>query len=143
MEQFVLSLKVSQATLFSFMLKSWNFHWNVTGPQFHDYHAFFGEIYEQSAARVDVVAELIRQTDNVAPGALSKFMELSKITDTITDISAPGMITELMTDNTTVCNVLTEARNNAEEMQMVGIQNDLEDLIAQCHKLGWMLKSSR
>ena len=139
----VLQLKTSQATLFSFMLKAWNFHWNVTGPHFSEYHDFFGTIYSDTAARVDVVSELIRQTDNMAPGSLSKFMELSQITDSVTEISAPGMITELMTNNTTVCNVLTEARNQAEEEGMIGIQNDLEDLIAQCYKLQWMLKSSR
>lgn len=143
MEQLVLQLKVTQATMFSFMVKALNFHWNVTGPHFSEYHEFFGKIYKDTSDRVDIVAELIRQCDAKAPGSLSKFMELSKIVDTVVDVTASGMITELETNNLTVINELRAACKEAERMEMIGICNDLEDLIAQQSKLAWMLKSSK
>ena len=141
MDDLVAQLKVTQATMFSFMLKAWNFHWNVTGPNFSEYHAFFGTIYEETAARVDIVSEHIRICDAKAPGSLSKFIELSKIADTITDVSASGMITELTTNNRTLMEELRKAKNEANVAGKIGVVNDLEDLIAQHDKLAWMLKS--
>lgn len=143
MQDLVAQLKVTQATMFSFMLKSWQFHWNVTGPNFSEYHNFFGKVYEDAVLRVDILAEHIRMCDAMAPGSLSKFMELSKITDTVTEVSASGMITELTTNNNTVMEELRKARNEASTAGKIGVVNDIEDLIAQHDKLAWMLKSFR
>lgn len=143
MQDLVSQLKVTQATMFSFMLKSWQFHWNVTGPNFSEYHNFFGKVYEDAVLRVDILAEHIRMCDAMAPGSLSKFMELSKITDTVTEVSASGMITELTTNNNTVIEELRKARNEASSAGKIGVVNDVEDLIAQHDKLAWMLKSFR
>ena len=141
MEKLISQLKITQATLFSFMLKSWRFHWNVTGPHFSEYHEFFGELYESSAESVDKVSEHIRICQAMAPGALSKFMEASKITDNITDTTTPGMLKELLADNAKVMEELTKARALAEANGKIGVQNDLEDLISQYDKQAWMLRS--
>lgn len=141
MEDLVSQLKVTQATLFSFMIKSWNFHWNVTGPNFTEMHDFFGKVYTDTAANVDIVAEHIRMCDAKAPGSLSKFMELSKITDTVVDVSASGMITELTTNLSTLMEELRKTRNAADLAGKIGIVNDIEGLLAAYDKLHWMLKS--
>lgn len=141
MEDLVSQLKVTQATLVSFMIKSWNFHWNVTGSNFSELHAFFGQIYADTAANVDTVAEHIRMCDAKAPGSLSKFMELSKITDTIVEVSASGMITELDTNIKTVMEELRKTRNEADLAGKIGVVNDIEGLIAAYDKIAWMLRS--
>ena len=141
MEDLVAQLKVTQATLFSFMVKAMNFHWNVTGPQFSEMHEFFGGIYTQAQLDVDMVAEHIRFCDAKAPGALSKFMELSKITDTVVDVSASGMITELDTNIKTVMEELRKTRNAADLAGRIGIGNDLEGRIAAYDKTAWMIRS--
>lgn len=143
MEDLVAQLKTTQATMFSFMLKAWNFHWNVTGPHFSEYHDFFGTIYEETATRVDTIAEHIRMCDAKAPGSLSKFMELSKITDSVADVSAQGMIVELVSNNNVVMEELRKTKTEAGLAGKIGVVNDIEDLIAQHDKLAWMLKSSR
>lgn len=141
MEDLVSQLKVTQATLISFMIKSWNFHWNVTGPNFSELHDFFGKIYADTAANVDIVAEHIRMCDAKAPGSLSKFMELSKITDTVVEVSASGMITELDTNIKIVMEELRKTRNEADLAGKIGVVNDIEGLIAAYDKTAWMLRS--
>jgi len=141
MNELISQLKITQATLFSYMLKGWRFHWNVTGPNFSEYHEFFGQIYQDGAASVDTVSEHIRICETMAPGALSKFMEASKIADSILDTVPAGMFKELLLDNAKVIAELTKARALAEKNGKIGIQNDLEDLISQYDKQAWMLRS--
>ena len=78
MEELVKSMKVALATVFSFYLKAHNFHWNVEGPNFHEYHVMFQKIYEDVYASVDVFAEEIRALDSYAPGSFARFTALSK-----------------------------------------------------------------
>ena len=40
-------MKVVLATTFALYLKAHNFHWNVEGPNFPQYHEFFGNLYEE------------------------------------------------------------------------------------------------
>jgi DNA-binding ferritin-like protein len=46
MEELHNAAKIAFATSFSFYLKAHNFHWNVEGEDFLEYHDLFGKIYE-------------------------------------------------------------------------------------------------
>ena len=56
------TLKVALADTFALYLKAHYFHWNVTGPDFHEYHEFLSNFYEEVYGAVDPLAELIRTT---------------------------------------------------------------------------------
>ena len=45
---------------YTLYLKTHNFHWNVTGPQFNSLHAMFEVQYNELWLAVDAVAERIR-----------------------------------------------------------------------------------
>ena len=141
MDKLVEQLKMTQATLMSFMVKAWGFHWNVTGQNFAQDHKFFGKVYTQTIAEIDVISEHIRQCDAMAPAAFSKFMETSQITDTIVPMSSSEMYNQLRLDNETVLGELEDACNIAEDYQRRGIVNDVEGLIAAHEKLAWQLRS--
>jgi starvation-inducible DNA-binding protein len=47
MEDLKQAAKVGFASSFSFYLKAHNFHWNVEGSDFKQYHDLFGDIYEE------------------------------------------------------------------------------------------------
>ncbi|BCQ70876.1 hypothetical protein PEQA60_48660 [Pseudomonas sp. Eqa60] len=51
-------------------LKTHNFHWNVTGPQFRTLHLMFEEQYNELALAVDLIAERIRALGFPAPGPI-------------------------------------------------------------------------
>jgi len=50
------NLKTLLATSFSLYLKSANFHWNVEGPSFPQYHEFFGDFYADIYESIDPIA---------------------------------------------------------------------------------------
>ena len=48
------------ADSYSLYLKTHNYHWNVTGPQFNTLHTMFEGQYTELAIAVDEIAERIR-----------------------------------------------------------------------------------
>ena len=58
-------LKVLLASVNSLSIKAQNFHWNVEGDNFPQYHEFFGNFYEEVYSAVDKIAEYIRTLDSI------------------------------------------------------------------------------
>ena len=79
MEELVGQMKGLLASTFALYLKAHYFHWNVEGPDFAQYHEFFGNFYESVYGNVDKIAEEIRALDAYAPGSLGRFQELTGI----------------------------------------------------------------
>lgn len=137
----VSQLKVLLATTFSFYLKSHNYHWNVTGPNFAQYHEFFGDLYEEVFASVDTTAEEIRKHGAYAPGSLGRFADLSLIEDELTIPDPDVMFARLARDNDTLIDVLYQARSIADQIGENGTVNYIEDRISAHEKHRWMIKS--
>ena len=134
-------LKVVLADTFSFYLKAHNYHWNVEGANFSDYHAFFNTLYDDAWAAVDAVAEHIRTLDVYVPGSYSRFKELSTIEEELKIPNAMVMMSRLEADNKKVLNSLMTAHASAEAGDKRGIVNFLEDRIDTHEKHGWMLRA--
>ena len=135
------ALKEALADTFSMYLKSHNFHWNVTGPDFAQYHAFLENLYNELWLAVDAIAEHIRAIDAYAPGSYKRFSELTKIADELNIPTAIAMMQKLVTDNEAVMATLKKAYKEAEAADMVGLANFLQDRIDIHSKHGWMLKA--
>lgn len=134
-------LKIILGTTFAFYLKAHQFHWNVTGPDFAQYHDYLGDLYSEVHASIDTTAEEIRKLGHYAPGSLSRFMELSQIADdTVIDIPK-HMIKILAANNETIINLLYRAREAADQNKAYGTVNYLEDRISAHEKHQWMLKA--
>ncbi len=67
------------ADTYTLYLKTHNFHWNVTGPQFQTLHSMFEKQYEELADAVDLIAERIRALGFPAPASYREFTELTSI----------------------------------------------------------------
>jgi len=141
MEPLVEQLKVVQATAFSLYLKAHNFHWNVTGPDFIQYHSFLQTVYDQVFESVDDYAEKVRTLDAFVPGSLQRFSELTKIQDTFVVPSALTMLMILASDNDILITELYKTDVICEAMNQRGIQNFIQGQIEAHEKLRWMLKS--
>jgi starvation-inducible DNA-binding protein len=141
MEQLVEKLKVILATSYSLALKAQNYHWNVVGENFGEYHDFFGTYYEEVGKFVDLYAEHIRQLDSFAPGSLSRFSELTKISDETGIPSARFMFVRLDSDNSLFLELLKELRRMAEDASDFGLVNTTEDAIRFHSKMKWMIKA--
>jgi starvation-inducible DNA-binding protein len=134
-------MKIVLATNFSFYLKSQYYHWNVTGPNFAQYHDFFGKIYEEVHDSIDPIAEEIRKLGSFAPGSLGRFADLTKIEDETTIPETAIMFARLARDNDVVIRELYAAIKVANDINAQGTADFIAGLIGYHEKLRWMLKS--
>lgn len=132
-------MKVVLSSAFSLYLKAQNYHWNVTGPNFAQYHEFFGTFYEDVHASIDDIAEHIRGLKAFAPGSLKRFSELSVIADETAIPSTKFMFVRLSQDNERFNTELKEARKMADELGEPGLVSFLEDRIDFHDKMQWMI----
>ena len=141
MDKFHLALKTAFASEYAFALKTQNYHWNVTGPNFPQYHEFFGNLYEEVHGSVDQFAEEIRALGAYAPGSLQRFKELSKVDDELNVPNSMTMIRELSLDNDRIISMLEEINKLASENGKSGLSNFIEDRIDKHSKHAWMLRA--
>ncbi len=141
METLIEMMRKVLSDTYAFQLKAHNYHWNVEGPNFPQYHEFFGTLYEEVFDAVDPIAEQIRALDAYAPGSFSRFLELTDIEDELSIPSGVEMARRLMADNQKVIATLNMAFKLAEEFDKQGLADFLAGRIDTHNKHGWMLRS--
>jgi starvation-inducible DNA-binding protein len=141
METLVEMMKKVLADTFAMYLKSHNYHWNVEGSNFPQYHDFFGNLYAELHSAVDTVAEQIRALDSYAPGSFSRFMELTEIEDELNVPLSTDMARKLLSDNQIVMNTLNVTLKLAEQFDQQGLMDFLAGRIDIHNKHAWMLRS--
>ena len=141
MEQLIQQMKVILGTNFGLYFKVHTFHWNVTGPDFAQYHDFLGDLYQSIYGNVDTIAEKLRALGVYAPTSLSRMLELSDVTETETIPSAIVMMSILKQDNDRFMIHLRAGIVAADEANEPAIGNFLQDLLDQHQKHAWMLRS--
>jgi starvation-inducible DNA-binding protein len=136
------NLKVLLASSYAFVIKAQNFHWNVEGPDFPQYHEFLGNLYEEVYDNaIDRTAELIRQLDSYTPGSITRYAELSQIQDQTKIPRAELMFAELEQDNQQLLDMWKATFHVAEQEDQQGIANFIAERIDAHGKHGWMLRS--
>lgn len=136
------TLKTLLATSYGFAIKAQNFHWNVEGPDFPQYHKFFGDIYEEVFDNaIDQTAEYIRTLDSYTPGSFTRLHELCQIEDQLKIPRAELMFAELASDNEKLLAMWKESFKIAEAEDQQGICDFIASRIDAHGKHGWMLKS--
>jgi starvation-inducible DNA-binding protein len=141
METLIEIMRKALADAYAFQLKVNNYHWNVTGSNFPQYHDFLGKLYQEVFASTDNIAEQIRALDAYAPGSFTRFIELTDIEDEINVPDSNEMITRLVSDNEKLLATLNIAFKLANEFDKQGLVNFLADRIDVHNKHAWMLRS--
>jgi len=142
MDQLHQIAKIAFASEFSFALKAQNFHWNVEGSDFFEYHALFEQIYNEVYGSIDDFAENLRKLQTYAPASLSRFNMLSKVEDETEILPLDAMVKELLMDNEKMIVILKKAYAASEAAGEPGFSNFLADRIDGHRKHGWMLRAS-
>lgn len=135
------SLKTLLATNFAYYLKAHQFHWNVEGPDFSEYHAFFQGIYEDAYSAVDPIAEYIRYLGEYAPGSLERFTELTEISGQTKIPRARLMLEELKANNDQMIELLNRCFAEANDANEQGIANFIAERLSAHGKYRWQLTS--
>lgn len=126
---------------FLFYFKAHSFHWNVTGKDFSEYHAFFATVYEGVFANMDRLAEQIRALDAMAPKSLMELVGVASISENKADLDPRGMVAALAADNEKILAGLLSCQKMAEAANEVGLGNFLQDLFDAHKKFRWMFKA--
>ena len=134
--------KIAFASEYSFYLKAQNFHWNVTGPNFPQYHQLFGTIYEEVGDSIDPFAENIRKLGSFTPASFQRFSMLSAVDDEMEILTSQEMLAELLEDSEKMCKILKMVYDLSEADGEVGFSNFLAERIDAHKKHSWMLKST-
>lgn len=115
------------------------FHWNVKGPEFTQFHEFFGEIYEDWSGTEDRLAEYIRALGYDAPYSLQQFDMLSSIETKPSAGDPMEMATYLYEANIMLLNCVEDIFNLATAINSQGIANFAAERMDAHQKLSWML----
>ena len=141
MDKLIELMKRAFADTFAMYLKTHNYHWNVEGPDFYQYHILFETIYTEVYGAVDPFAEEIRALDSYAPGSLRRIAELTNIEDDLIIPTAQEMVRKLADANANVIIILKLARDSADALGQNGLVNFLEDRLDNHKKHAWFLRS--
>ena len=141
MEELIEQLKVILGTNFALYLKSHNYHWNIEGNNFPQYHDFLNDFYNSVWLQTDDIAEKIRQLDAYVPGSMIRFLELSVVDEATTVPDALTMMINLKNDNDRYIIQLRAGIVVADSAGEPAVGNFLQDLLGAHQKKAWMLRS--
>ena len=136
------NLKVLLASTQSFAIKTQNFHWNVEGSNFPQYHAFFDTLYGDVNATIDPIAEYIRILGHYTPGSLTRYAELSIIQDQTKVPRAELMFVELLQDCEAMSQLVVAMFDEATNERQQGIANYMAELQDLYGKKAWFIRST-
>lgn len=129
------------ADSYTLYLKTHNYHWNVTGPQFNTLHTMFEQQYTELAMAVDEIAERIRALGITAPGSYAEFAQLTSVEEGTGDESAEEMIRQLVVGQETVVRTARKAFPAADAANDEPTADLLTQRMQVHEKNAWMLRS--
>ena len=122
-------------------LKTRNYHWNVTGPNFSQLHTLFQSVYESLDEAGDEIAERIRALGYKAPGSYIEFITVSVLREEIGEPDSTEMLQQLVLD----VEHLVRRTDEVKEVSLMGKDDVTADLLIgqlrSLEKFAWMLRS--
>ena len=121
-------------------VKTKNFHWHMSGPNFRDYHLLLDEQGDQIFASIDPLAERVRKLGRKTLHSLGEISKLARIKDNDADFVEPyDMLVELMEDNKAMAAAMREAHECCEDNKDSGTASLLEVYIDETERRTWFL----
>ncbi len=130
------------ASTYALYLKTQNYHWNVTGPQFQTFHLLFQSHYEELAEAIDEMAERMRALGYFPEGSFRAFSKLSFIEEVEGRVEAMQMISSLLNDHETLICYIRENLPFIEKLEDGATADFLNKRLAVHEKTSWMLRST-
>jgi starvation-inducible DNA-binding protein len=143
MDELKTSIKVLLANATVLYYKAHQFHWNVEGVHFTQYHSFFEELYTDVYESIDPTAELLRKLDDYPPvsiDALYKFKTIEEEDERKVKLSE--ILASLISANQQVIDSLNKVFEIGNKNKQQGVCNFIADRIDKHQKHAWWLKSS-
>jgi len=121
-------------------VKTKNFHWHVSGPNFRDFHEMLDEQGAQIIESIDPLAERSRKLGRPTLHSLAEILELASLKENEKDFVSPyEMLVELMNDNMAMAKSMREAHGVCDDWEDVATASLLEQHIDETEKRTWFL----
>ncbi|MBL0725999.1 MAG: DNA starvation/stationary phase protection protein [Alphaproteobacteria bacterium] len=134
-------LEVLLATIYSLLLKTQNYHWNVKGSSFYSLHLLFEKHYNELAVEVDSVAEVISALGHLVPASFAEYSAISLIKDSNKNvIKFTDMLSNLVKDHRLLISHIEELLPKFNGLDSV--TNLLSGIVEKHTTMAWMLNSS-
>jgi starvation-inducible DNA-binding protein len=134
------ALTVLLADFFALYMKTKNFHWHVSGPNFRGYHLMLDEQAAEILGATDVIAERVRKIGGTTIRSIGQISRQQRILDNDADYVSPGdMLAELRDDNLQLIGAMREVHDLCGEHKDVATASFLENWIDEAEKRVWFL----
>ena len=143
MDELKTAIKVLLANATVMYYKTHQFHWNVEGIEFTQYHTFFEDIYTDVYGSIDPTAELLRKLDDYTPVSLDELFKYKTLQEETTRTPLlSDILASLIKANEEVLTSLNKVFDLATKNKQQGVANFIADRIDTHQKHGWFLKAS-
>ena len=131
------------ADVFALYLKTKNFHWHLSGPNFRDYHLMLDEQGDQLFAMTDVIAERARKVGGTTLRSVGHIQRIQRLLDNDAEYVTPqDMLAELADDNRWLTGFLRATHAVCEEYNDVATTSLIEVWIDETERRSWFLFES-
>jgi starvation-inducible DNA-binding protein len=128
------------ADVFALYVKTKNFHWHMSGPEFRDYHLLLDEHGDQLFAMTDPIAERSRKLGGATLRSIGQIGRLQRVLDNDAEFVTPmDMLAELRDDNRLLVGSLRAVHGLCDEHNDVATASLLEVWIDEGERRTWFL----
>lgn len=149
MEKLLQLLQIAFANNFHWYNEAHQNHWDVSGPDFPQYHQFLQKIYEDAQESIDDYGEKIRQLGAYPQADLSEILSLTLLKEPQGETTADNtevmdyveMFTEMRDWNDVIVQHLQDTYDAAGPVREYGIQNFLAERIDSHKQFQWQINA--
>ena len=128
------------ADVFVLYVKTKNFHWHMSGPQFRDYHLLLDEHADQLFAMTDDIAERARKIGGTSLRSISDITRHQRLHDNnVAFVTPHEMLVELSADNQQLTRYLRATHAVCDEHNDVATASVIENWIDETERRTWFL----
>ena len=128
------------ADAFALYVKTKNFHWHMTGPNFRDYHLMLDEQSDQIFATTDPLAERVRKLGKRTIHSIGEIGSKTRVKNNDAEFVSPlDMLRELMLDNKQMAKSMRETHEVCDKHEDVATASLLEVYIDETERRTWFL----
>ena len=119
-----------------------NFHWNVEGENFFEYHKFLDELAEETEKTSDEIAERMRTLGTKVQASMKNYLAKTSLKEANTiQEKADSMMEILLEDYESSCQLIRKVIESVEKLDDVGTADFLTAILEAKEKRAWMLRS--
>ncbi|MCC5981078.1 MAG: DNA starvation/stationary phase protection protein [Oceanicaulis sp.] len=130
------------ADTYALYFKTHAYHWNVTGPRFHDLHAMFETQYTEMWTATDDIAERIRALGVMAPISYDEITSSASIRPDDKTPKADAMVANLLAGHETVVRTARAALELANTHGDEATADIVAPRVTAHEKMAWMLRAT-